>query len=318
MIHNIFVDPYTKEKLVRDKEKLYNSSNSFEFIDEEIADLVWPKELHYKDYESLSFYEGRAEQYENTLHYTFYTHSLDENKTRKSFISKLNINKESKVLEIASGTGRDSVIIAEQLGENGELHVQDLSYDMLKICHSKLSKHNIKKSFSLSNALYLPYPDQYFDAVYSFGAIGEFSDPKKALKEMARVVKENGKIVVGDESVPEYLRETEFYKILHKTNKMFEATPPLTYLPIEARDVNLSYVLGNSFYLIDFIKGKGEPNANFDFEIPGFRGGTYRTRFEGELEGIKPKTKAKLYEYLKKKEISVHDWLEKIVSESIK
>jgi len=313
MISKIFIDPETRELLTKSGNELVSSKSSYSIIENKIADLVWPRKLPTEDLKAKLFYEGRALQYENTLHYTFYTHNLDETETRNSFIDKLKLKPNSKVLEIACGTGRDSILIAKRLSNGGELHMQDISLDMMKICFDKISVIDIEKSFSLSNAMYLPYPDNYFDAVYSFGALGEFSDQKKALQEMVRVTKTNGKVVVGDESVPEYLRQTTFYKILHKTNPMFEAKVPIEHLPLEARDVNLSYVLGNSFYLIDFVVGDGEPTGNFDFPIPGFRGGTYRTRYEGELEGITPATKSKLYQYLQNKGVSVHDWLEKTV-----
>lgn len=317
MTLEIFIDPETKEPLTKKGSELVSSKNRFNIIENKIADLLWPRSLPIEDLKAKMFHEGRAVQYENTLHYTFFTHMLDETKTRNSFISRMNLAPNSKVLEIASGTGRDTVLIAQHLGKEGELHVQDISLDMLKVCFDKMSKIDIKKSFSLSNAMYLPYPDNYFDAVYSFGGLGEFSDQKKALQEMARVTKPKGKVVVGDESVPDYLRTTTFYKILHKTNHMFEAKVPLELLPMEARDVNLSYVLGNSFYLIDFVVGEGEPNGNFDFEIQGFRGGTYRTRYEGELEGITSETKLKLYSYLQKKGVSVHNWLEETIKKEL-
>ena len=57
-------------------------------------------------------------------------------------------------------------------------------------------------------------------------------------------------------------------------------------IPLEARNTKIEWVLGQSFYLIDFEIGKGEPTGNFDFKIPGLRGGTYRTRYEGQIEGV--------------------------------
>ncbi len=79
---------------------------------------------------------------------------------------------------------------------------------MIRMCMDKLSDIDVKKSFCLSNAHYLPYPDNYFDATYSFGAMGEFSDKKNVFKEIIRVTKPGGKIVVGDESIPVWLRKT--------------------------------------------------------------------------------------------------------------
>ena len=68
--------------------------------------------------------------------------------------------------------------------------------------------------FALANALYLPFPDNYFDALYSFGALGEFSSPQTFFKEVARVCKTGAKVVVGDENLPIWQRKTLFGKIL--------------------------------------------------------------------------------------------------------
>ncbi len=314
IVDNIFIHPGKKTQFPNFK----SIAKEFKVIDGILPNLIWPMELPVEDQHSKNFYEGRAKQYEDSLHLTFFTHSADEVKVRNSFIDKLNINSNSKVLEIACGTGRDSILISKRLGKGGELHMQDISEDMIKICIEKLSRIEVKKSFCLSNAHYLPYPDNYFDATYSFGALGEFSDKKKVFKEMVRVTKPGGKIVVGDESIPIWLRKTKYYNILVKTNPMFEATVPLEDIPIEARNTNLCWVLGSTFYLLDFEVGVGEPTADFDFEIPGVRGGTYRTRYEGQLEGVKPETKEKAWEFVKAKGLNMHTWLDQIINDRLK
>ncbi len=108
LINDIFVHP---EK----KTQLHSITPEFKLIDGILPDLIWPIELPIEDEHSRNFYEGRANQYEDTLHLTFFTHSADEVKTRNSFIDKLNIKSSSKVLEIACGTGRDSILISETL-----------------------------------------------------------------------------------------------------------------------------------------------------------------------------------------------------------
>ncbi len=316
----LFIDPETGAALqletTADGTALVSADGKRFPVIDGVADLVFPARLPESDEAARRFYDGRADQYEDTLHLTFLTHGLDEAATRQSFIDKLGIGAGSKVLEIACGTGRDSALIADRVGATGELHLQDLSADMMRVCRKKLESHPAVASFALANALHLPYPDDSFDAVYSFGALGEFSDQPRALREMARVTKPGGKVVAGDESVPVWLRETEYYRILRETNPMFEAPLPLHAIPVEARDTSIHFVIGQAFYLIEFSVGVGEPTANFDFPIPGRRGGTYRTRHEGKLEGVSPETKELAWRAVAKQGTDMHSWLDALVREA--
>lgn len=308
------VCPYTKKKLklkIHRKNKfLISNSKKYKIIDN-IFDFR--KIISKKIENTKLFYDFRAQSYEDNLYMTFKTHNVDENKERKKFIKKLNLRKNSKVLDLACGTGRDSALIAEQLNSKGYLAMQDISKNMIDICKKKIDKFKFKKKYILSEASRIPYPDNFFDSVYSFGGLGEFDDIKASLKEMVRVTKVGGKIVVGDESVAPWLRKTNYYKILKKTNPQFEEELPLLMIPEEARNTSLEWVLGQSFYLIDFVVGKGEPSGNFDFIIPGLRGGTYRTRFEGEIEGVSKKAKEKLLDICKNNNLSMHQFVSDLI-----
>ncbi len=314
-IKEIFVDPVDKGSLEKFDGFYQNpdSSRKYEFR-QGIPDFIFPFELNEETEKSKEFYEGRAKQYDDTLHLTFFTHNLDEDQTRNSFIDELRISDNSKVLEVACGTGRDSVLIAERLtGNNSELHVQDIALDMILRCREKLNDYGLKRSFCLSNASFLPYPDDYFDSCYSFGALGEIPDKKKTLEEMVRVTKPGGRVVFGDESVPVWHRDTKFYEILLKTNPMFKAEIPYHEFPVEARKVKVEWVIGGTFYLVSFEVGVGEPDANFDYTIPGIRGGSYRTRYEGQLEGVTTETKDLAWKAVSKANTNMHDWLNELV-----
>ena len=285
-------------------------------IEDGVPDLTYPRELAQQDQFVRSFYDGRAEAYDKNLHLTFKTHREDEQKLRNQFIDALELKPYHRVLEVSCGTGRDSEIISQRLRAEGQLWLQDIASGMLKRCRQRLAGTVVPTAYCLSNACYLPYPDKYFDAVYSFGGLGEFSDIKRSLAEMVRVSKVGAKIVVGDESIPPWLRETEFAKILITTNKQFLAPLPLEDLPVEARNVSVRWVIGGVFYLIEFTVGEGEPEADFDFEIPGPRGGTYRTRYLGQLEGVTPETKRLAELAREKKNLSSHQWLDQVVREA--
>ncbi|HEY6119802.1 MAG TPA: methyltransferase domain-containing protein [Pyrinomonadaceae bacterium] len=285
-------------------------------INHGVPDFTYPRELAEEDEYARSFYDGRAEAYDKNLHLTFKTHRENEQELRNEFIDLLELQPDDRVLEVSCGTGRDSEIISQRLGPHSQLCLQDIASGMLERCRQRMAGTSVPTSYCLSNACYLPYPDKYFDAVYSFGGLGEFSDIKRSLAEIVRVCKPGAKVVVGDESIPPWLRKTEFAKILITTNKQFLAPVPLEDMPIEARQVCLRWVIGGVFYLLEFTIGEGEPDADFDFEIPGPKGGTYRTRYLGQLEGVTPETKRLAEKAREKRDISLHRWLDQVVREA--
>ena len=168
---------------------------------------------------------------------------------------------------------------------------------MVHTCVTRMTEYNKQMHFkcaphySISNATYLPFPSNFFDAVFHFGGFNEFSDHKRAGEEFARVVKPGGTVLFGDESVGPWLRGTEFGGIVTANNPLFSHRLPLESLPVCARDVNVRWIMANCFYVITFRKGDGPPTLNLDLPHKGWRGGTMRSRYFGVLEGVTPEAK---------------------------
>jgi hypothetical protein len=156
--------------------------------------------------------------------------------------------------------------------------------------------------------------------VYSFGGVGmnTYANNKVAIAEMARVTKINGKIVFGGLSLAPWLRNTFFGKVLINHNSHYANEISFVDFPIQARNLNLNWILAGAGFVIDFIVGDGVPKANFEYEIPGPRGGTLLTRYIGNLEGITPETKALAIKAREKKGISMHKWLDIIINDAAK
>jgi ubiquinone/menaquinone biosynthesis C-methylase UbiE len=308
-----WVSPVTQEKLTFHNNNVHDSKHRYPIIKDGILDLTYPFDLAASDQTSRDFYEGRAEAYERYLHLTFQTYGENEENVRERMIELLDLKPDSRVLEVACGTGRDSVLIASRLNKDGKLFLTDISPDMLRKAAEKLTQTSVNVNLCVANAMHLPCPDNYFDAFYSFGALGEFSDAKQFFREVIRVCKPGAKVVVGDENLPIWQRNTVFGEILSNYNKQFLAEVPFKSLPVQAREVRCQWVIGGVFYLIDFRVGEGEPYANFDFAIPGPRGGTHKTRFYGQLEGVRESTKQLAWEAQAALGISMHEWLDGLV-----
>jgi ubiquinone/menaquinone biosynthesis C-methylase UbiE len=280
-----------------------------------IPDLTFPRELPGRDRRARDFYDGRVEDYDRYLPLTFETFCEREDDVREQMVDRLGLRGDATVLEIGCGSGRDSVHIARRIPD-GTLVCTDISKKMLAACRQRVAGCGIPVEIAVANASHLPFADGSFDAIFQFGGVGEFGDIGRFFREVVRVARPGARVVVGDESIPVWLRDTEFARILTFTNPQFAAPLPLEYLPVEARDVSLRWIIGGTFYLIDFTVGTGEPQANLSFTIPGVRGGTHRTRYYGQLEGVTPETKDLAHEARAKLGISMHDWLDSVVREA--
>jgi len=283
-------------------------------ITDGIPNFVFQQELPASDVESLAYYEREADNYDSWLPMITDTFGVDEVEIRTSMISGLNLTPDSIVLETGCGTGRDSALIARQLGPYGKLYLQEISPSMLRKAVDRMTGSSVPIEFAVANACYLPFPDNYFDACYHYGGLNTFGDVARALREMTRVTKAGGKIVVGDEGVAPWLRATEYGRVLLNANPNYHYEPPLAALPAEARNVALRWIIGAAFYVIDYEVGLGDPMANFDIEIPGPRGGTLRTRYYGGLEAVTPEAKEIALRARSRSGKSMHRWLSDVVS----
>lgn len=282
-------------------------------ITDGIPDFTWPKELLKIDEETRKTYSKLADEYDKFAHLPFLTFKSDENEIREKMIDKMCIKSGDVVLEIGCGDGRGAEHIAKRLKGNGKLYLQELSRPFLLKAIQRLKKYKLNIEYSVANASYLPFPDNYFNCAHHFGGINTFSEVKRCLAELARVVKPGGKIVVGDESMGHWLRNTQFGKIMMNSNPLFRYEIPFADIPVNACDVKVEWIMMGAFFVLEFTVGVGEPEADYHIPIPSERGGTHWTRYYGHLEGISDATKKIAYQAQKKANVSMHEWLDRVV-----
>ena len=106
----------------------------------------------------------------------------------------------NRVLDVATGTGDLAIALAERVGDDGEVVAVDFSERMLELARAKANGLPIR--LQIANALALPFGDDEFDAAtVGFGA-RNFSDLDRGLREMVRVVRPGGRVVVLEITTP--------------------------------------------------------------------------------------------------------------------
>ena len=104
-----------------------------------------------------------------------------------------------RVLEVGPGTGYYALPVAGWLEPGGHLDVLDVQQEMLDHTLERAGEQGIDNiSATLADARALPFADDSFDAAYLVTVLGEIPDQGGALRELRRVLKPSGRIVVGE------------------------------------------------------------------------------------------------------------------------
>jgi len=104
-----------------------------------------------------------------------------------------------RILEVGPGVGIYSLPIAAALAPSGLLDVVDVQAEMLADLLRRAEKADIRNIVaSHGDAQRLAYPEDMFDAAYLISVLGEIPDPAAALRELRRVLKPAGRLVVGE------------------------------------------------------------------------------------------------------------------------
>jgi ubiquinone/menaquinone biosynthesis C-methylase UbiE len=105
----------------------------------------------------------------------------------------------SRVLEVGPGTGYYALPVAGWLGPDGRLDILDVQQEMLDHTLRRAAEEGISNISGVrADAREMPYADDSFDAAYLVTVLGEIPDQAAALRELRRVVKPDGRIVVGE------------------------------------------------------------------------------------------------------------------------
>jgi demethylmenaquinone methyltransferase/2-methoxy-6-polyprenyl-1,4-benzoquinol methylase len=137
-----------------------------------------------------------------------------------------------RALDVATGTGDLALELARRVGPDGEVVGSDFSEGMLDLARQKAPQLR----WEWANALELPYADGEFDAAtVGFGA-RNFSDLDQGLREMTRVVRPGGRVVVLEITTPQKPPLSTFFsvwfdRIVPTLGRLSGEPDAYTYLP---------------------------------------------------------------------------------------
>jgi ubiquinone/menaquinone biosynthesis C-methylase UbiE len=104
-----------------------------------------------------------------------------------------------RLLEIGPGTGYYTLDLADWVGAEGEVEIFDLQQEMLDHTVRRARERGVwNVNSTRGDAQELPYDDGSFDAVILIATLGEIPDQDAALREAARVLRPEGRLIVGE------------------------------------------------------------------------------------------------------------------------
>lgn len=156
-----------------------------------------------------------------------------------------------RALDVACGTGDLALELAGRVGPDGGVIGCDFSEQMLDLARAKAQVAGYRGDgagaggraslrFEWANALELPYPDGAFAAAtVGFGA-RNFADLDRGVREMARVVRPGGKVVILEITTPTRPPLSTFYRvwfdrIVPALGRLAGDSDAYTYLPSSVR-----------------------------------------------------------------------------------
>lgn len=99
-----------------------------------------------------------------------------------------------KLLEVGVGAGTDFI---QWVRAGTKAHGIDLTQEAIDHVKHRLDLYGLKADdFKVGDSEYLPYDDNTFDIVYSWGVIHHTPDTERSLREIIRVTKPGGKVKV--------------------------------------------------------------------------------------------------------------------------
>lgn len=139
-----------------------------------------------------------------------------------------------RMLEIGPAIGVHALPVAAALGRGGTLSVLDVQQEMLDDLMRRAAEAGIGNiAATRGDARNLPFADRTFDGAYLISVLGEIPDDDVALRELRRVLRPKGRLIVGEFFVdPDFITSADLRDRASRAGFAFDRRigPSLAYL----------------------------------------------------------------------------------------
>ncbi len=111
-------------------------------------------------------------------------------------VSVAGVRTGQRVLDVAGGSADLSRLFLKAVGSSGQVVLTDINNAMLRVGRDRLLDEGINTPVTQCDAEHLPFPDNYFDCVSIAFGLRNVTHKDAALREMYRVLKPGGRVIV--------------------------------------------------------------------------------------------------------------------------
>ena len=127
-------------------------------------------------------------------------------------VSVSGVREGQRVLDVAGGSADLSRLFLKEVGTTGQVVLTDINNAMLRVGRDRLLDNGLTTPVTQCDAERLPFPDNYFDCVSIAFGLRNVTRKEAALREMRRVLKPGGRVIV-----------LEFSKVAKPLEKIYDA-----------------------------------------------------------------------------------------------
>ncbi len=148
--------------------------------------------------------------------------------------------KGERIIEVGPGIGVHALRVAEAVGPEGVVEAIDVQQKMLDSLERRADLAGVRNIVTIcGDATKLPHAEASFDAACLMTVLGEIPDPDAALRELHRVLRPGGRLVIGEFLIdPDFISFKRLQPLVSEAGFRFErrAGPWFEYLALFRAD----------------------------------------------------------------------------------